>query len=382
MTTENSNSTVTETEISERPFVRAVKQYELILNKEIQNALTYLVSNPTHSYAQVKLPLFNTLSVEYSNKDGNKNVKKFSMHEAHYGPQRHKKNQTNTDNSYFWNNFLNRDTSIWEKINKDNKWIFNGKACSPFRQRQVALVSEGLYLLDASDVNYDETTQKYKYNINISIYRKPPSNGPFRAKHGYGFIPSIKSIPKVEKKKEQEKEQEHEQKQELLKKQVHESTNIAFSKQPYAQHLNAHQLNMQYPYMHQPYMHSPYMHPPYMHQPYMQQPYMQRPYMNMPMCACPYMYPSYAHVNSPRNVSSHNLHRPRYSVLQPLVPHNEQKNDNKTEDTNLEQDDDKAKDTNIEQHNDKSVDTNNKETDLSNVIELYSTKWFPLETNQ
>ena len=397
MTTENTIFTMIDNETPDRPFVGAVKQYKLILNKEITNALTHLLKNPTHQYAQVKLALFLTLNVECSNKDGIKSIKKFSMHEAHYGPHRHKKNQINNDNSYFWDNFLNRDTSIWEKINKDDKWLFNGKACSPFRQRQVALLTQGLFLLDASDVVFDETNQKYKYNIDISIYRKLPSNGPFRAKHGYGFIPSIKNIPKVEKKTDQES----------LKKNIQtpsNNTNVRpiqpYIQQPYIQQPYMQQQYMQQPYMHQPYMQQQYMHQQYMHQQYMHQQYMHQPHINHQnphRCPCSYMHPPYMSVNSPRNffqtkVQEQVLNNEEKNVSNEEKNNNDEKQTEQTEDKNnndeKQTEQTEEKNNNDEKKTEQTEEKNNneeqqvesiKDTDLIEVMELYSTKWFPTE---
>ena len=179
---------MSETEIEDRPFIDAIQQYRLILNKEINSALMNLIHNPSLSCAPVKLQLFDTIYVEYT-KDGNKIIKDYLMHELHYGPHKHE--QINNYNSQIWENFLNRDKSIWKKI---NKWLCNGASISPFCQRQIALLAEKVYLIDASEVIYDDEEKKYKFNIDISVHRKLPQNISFLEKHNYAFISSVCSI--------------------------------------------------------------------------------------------------------------------------------------------------------------------------------------------
>lgn len=183
-----------------RPFAGAVAQYETVLNSAIADAEQHLAENPKHAYAKVILPLFTTLHVDCVDQYGNTKVKKFAFHEAHYAPHIRTTNPRPSGKSASeqkWAGFLNRYVYIWTLLGQDGKAPGGdgtgrgGTACSPFRNAQVALLAKNLYLIDGSDVVFDEQTGNAWYNINIALYRSPPKNGPFRAAHGYGFIPYL-----------------------------------------------------------------------------------------------------------------------------------------------------------------------------------------------
>jgi hypothetical protein len=183
-----------------RPFVGAVEQYITVLHTSIIAAKQQLAKNPKHSYAKVILPLFTTLKVNCTDQYGNNKVKMFAFHEAHYAPLIHNTNKNmsvNNTKEQKWAGFLNRYIYIWTLLGQYGKVPGGdgtgrgGTACSPFRDAQIALLYEGLYLIDGSDVVYDAQNGNARYNINIALYRTPPQNGPFRAAHGYGFIPYL-----------------------------------------------------------------------------------------------------------------------------------------------------------------------------------------------
>lgn len=183
-----------------RPFAGAVAQYEVVLADAISAAEQQLLENPKHAYAKVILPLFTTLWVECADQYGNTKVKKFAFHEAHYGPHiSTKKSNLNKKSAVEqkWAGFLNRYVYIWTCLGQEGKAPGGdgtgrgNTACSPFRNAQLAELAKGLYLIDGSDVAHDEQSGNAWYNINIALYRYPPRDGPFRAAHGYGFIPYL-----------------------------------------------------------------------------------------------------------------------------------------------------------------------------------------------
>ncbi len=227
-----------------RPFAGAVEQYMHILNNSVYNAKQYLVSNPQHAYAKIKLPLFQKISVECKDISGNPFQKTYRIHEAHYGPMIHRTYNTNhTDVHEKWFHFMNnRYNHIWFLLNQDNelqnkelqnkelqnndlqnkelqnkdlqnnelqneelqnnelqnneiqnndeiakeKYVF-----SPFQNVQLSLLKENLYLIDLSDTIYDQSKGMLRYNIDIRLYKKIPPYGPYS--QGIGFISNLAS---------------------------------------------------------------------------------------------------------------------------------------------------------------------------------------------
>lgn len=181
----------------QRPFAGAVEQYKVVLADALTDAKQHLIENPNHEYAKVMLPMFSTLSVDTYDQFGNHKVKKFAFHEAHYGPHIRIPGQGRPTAEQKWANFLHRYVYIWTLLGQDGKAPGGdgtgrgGTACAPFRDAQISLLGENLYLMDGSNIAHDAQKGTYWYNIHIAIYRNPPRNGPFRAPHGYGFIPYL-----------------------------------------------------------------------------------------------------------------------------------------------------------------------------------------------
>lgn len=191
---------ILQTYTGERPFKGAVEMYKMFLYNAIQHAKGHLLMHPHHTYAKVNIPLFSTFVISCHDQFGNEVLKKYPVHVLHYGPIINNTKATPglSDQERYWAGFLDRDTSIWVHVNGEGKVPggigngYGGTACSPFRDAQVRLLQEeGLYLIDASDVFRDTKTGKLFYNIIIHLYRNKPLNGPFPAKHGYGYIPNL-----------------------------------------------------------------------------------------------------------------------------------------------------------------------------------------------
>ncbi|VBB18858.1 hypothetical protein YASMINEVIRUS_1390 [Yasminevirus sp. GU-2018] len=182
----------------QRPFAGAVAQYCQVLTNAVADAEEQLDANPGWNYAIVELPLFDTLDVECTDQFGNVVVKSYAFHEAHYGPLKRQVFPPHIPHQHHkWLNFYNRSQDIWVVLGQPGKAPGgdgsgkDGTACAPFRDMQVALLQKGHFLIDASEVVFDEAKGRFWYKINIAIYRSPPRNGPVRAPHGYGFIPGL-----------------------------------------------------------------------------------------------------------------------------------------------------------------------------------------------
>jgi hypothetical protein len=222
----NTNTNINVTPVftcdGERPFKNAMEQYKKILNNEIENAKAHLSSYPNHDYAKLTIPLFEKIQVLCTDQFGNKKTKIYMVHELHYGPLINAKLQKDiVIDPLFknWYGFYARYNYIWTQVNAMNKLPGgdgtgkDGTACSPFRDCQVKLLKEdGLYLVDTSDVVFDTVRNKYRYRINITLYRNKPINGPFRMPHGYGFIPNLGSSPKSFVEPEPMPQQQYQQK--------------------------------------------------------------------------------------------------------------------------------------------------------------------------
>ena len=192
----------------QRPFAGAVDHYiNYHLNPAIDKAKKNLEKHPQWKFAKVELPLFETIDVLCADQYGNPLTKHYSVHEAHYGPLVHIKYDENNKipkEHQKWHNFYNRQTSVWVslELNKGTKLSGGdgsgrgGTECSPFRDAQMNLIKENLFLIDASDVEYDDDKDRFWYKINITLNRSPLPNGPIRIPHGYGFIPGLGSSTK------------------------------------------------------------------------------------------------------------------------------------------------------------------------------------------
>ena len=181
----------------ERPYTEALNIFKHnILSHSISNALQKLITYPQYTYASVPLKLFAQIEIPCKNQEGVSIIKKYYIHELHYGPMRRPYNKDKMASTFF-----DRDISIWTRVNAYGKMSGgdgtgkNGTACSPFRDWQLFLRDRGLYLIDASDIVYDMKTCKFHLKISITIYRQPPKE-PCRAPHGYGFIPGLGSAIK------------------------------------------------------------------------------------------------------------------------------------------------------------------------------------------
>jgi hypothetical protein len=192
-----------------RPFAGAVDYYiKNCLNPAIETAKKNLVDNPTWNYATVEIPLFDTIDVPCTDQFGNIKTKSYVVHEAHYGPLIHKQHNQMDQNiprgHQKWLNFYNRATNIWVilALNQGTKLPGgdgSGRGdteCAPFRDAQIALLKENLFLIDSSDVVYDTNKDRFWYKINIALYRTLPPNGPNRVPHGYGYIPGLGPVVK------------------------------------------------------------------------------------------------------------------------------------------------------------------------------------------
>lgn len=188
-----------------RPFTAAMEKYIETMNMTIQNAKAHLVMHPQHDYARLHVKLFDAISVHCVDQFGTKSIKKYQMHILHYGPFSRLSAPIPpevTPQFRGWFGFHNRYKKIWTKVNANGKnpggdgTGENGTACSPFRDLQMKLLDEGFYLVDMSDFRYNQYYNKVWYMINIRLYRNKPQDGPFRMPHGYGFIPTLGSVPK------------------------------------------------------------------------------------------------------------------------------------------------------------------------------------------
>lgn len=195
-----------------RPFVGAVEYYENKLNRCLNGGKNFLSANPNCEYAKIKLKLFSRFYVECSNKEGSIMMKSYYLHEPHYGPIVRRK-RTNVDiATQKWLDFFSRYNYIWVLINTDKTKLPGGDgtgmgdtACSAFRTAQLKMMQEGYYLIDVSHVVlnrhrrhngfpseiYLDYQNKYRYNIDIRLYRNIPMDGPFKSPFGYGYIPGL-----------------------------------------------------------------------------------------------------------------------------------------------------------------------------------------------
>ena len=328
-----------------RPFAKAVDKYKEMLNNEIAKAKKQLEDNTQYSYAKVRIPMFSKIEVDYVDKFGEQCVKKFYVHEAHYGP--HCRQEFLPDipiNQQKWMTFLVRDILIWTRLEQEDKHPGGdgtGKdntACSPFRAAQVALLKEKLYLIDASDVVFDGETNSFSFHVHIALYRTPPKNGPFRAPHGYGFIPHLGSA-------ERQTKPMHTSNPTF----AHSSINHTFS--PMMMPPSGYFVNppiFQPPIMQPPIFCSPMMYPSVMQQQVMQQPVFQQPVMQQPVMQQPMFHqsgmqqpvmqqpdlqqsnknqPMQDHSNKNNNVSSKKNHRHRKRNNKSKPENNSAKND-------------------------------------------------------
>jgi hypothetical protein len=194
-----------------RPFAGAVFQYIQKLSQSVDFAKTHLQKNSEHTFAKVFLPLFDILQVPCTDQFGTLYVKQYLFHDAHYGPISHngqlQKNRDNDPlNINMWHNFRNRFQYIWVLLNDsmDDCYKFkqpggDGRGfgntpCSIFRDFQVELLKENLYLVDYSDVVFDAKKNNYKYNIDIRLYRTPPTRRLYKVWHEYDLIPGINRV--------------------------------------------------------------------------------------------------------------------------------------------------------------------------------------------
>lgn len=187
----------------QRPLIGALNLYKSVLQSAINNALKHLHNYPRHTYARVFLPLFKTISVVCHDQDNEKHIKKYSFHELHYGPERSMCRMNNmTPEQFKWYKFQCRNTFVWLNVNQCGKQSGGdgsgrgGTACSIFRDTQIALLQTGLYLIDASQVVYDETRKKLRYHINIYLQNVMPVE-PVRRWHGYGHIPGLGAANRI-----------------------------------------------------------------------------------------------------------------------------------------------------------------------------------------
>lgn len=184
-----------------RPFAGAVDFYtKYLLEPAINRAKNQLTENPNWSYAVVEIPLFKTIDVVLTDQFGNTMPRQYAVHEAHYGPLIHKKyNNISPKAHQKWMGFYDRDTSIWVKLELKKGIKLpggdgtgrGGTECSPFRDAQIDLLKQNLFLIDSSDITHDAGQDRLWYRINIAIYRNPSPNGPIRIAHGYGYIPGL-----------------------------------------------------------------------------------------------------------------------------------------------------------------------------------------------
>jgi hypothetical protein len=192
-----------------RPFVNAMEQYVTLLNTEIQNAKAHLATHPKHKYAKLHIRLFDMIHVHCTDQFGNEIIKSYITHEVHYGPRIRVACPPDVHPKFRkWNGFFVRYNLIWPQVNEAGKLPGgdgtgkNGTACSPFRDAQVRLLKEeGLFLIDASDIFFDQNRGTFRYYVNIRLYRSKPEDGPFKAAHGYGYIPGLGSAKQSDEKK-------------------------------------------------------------------------------------------------------------------------------------------------------------------------------------
>jgi hypothetical protein len=182
-----------------RSFAPIALQYANdILPRAIEQATQYLALNPTREYARVNLRLFDRLATTITDKHGNPRTIYYFVHEAHYAPLiRVPPNPAIPYEAHKWNQFMYaRDNLMWVLVSSDpakrhgDGTGHGGGACSPFRDAQIRLSNQSLYLVDESKVMFDDQAQKYWYQINIRLYRVLPAE-PFIAPHGYGMIPML-----------------------------------------------------------------------------------------------------------------------------------------------------------------------------------------------
>jgi hypothetical protein len=192
-----------------RPIFVAIEKYERMLQNAVLSAKKDLANNLGKQYTCVFFRnglVYGKINVkcERENNDGSisTEIKSYPTHVIHYGPMRThpplKDPLTGTEynNDFqYWIGFYYRDQSIWQEI---QQFRGNNTSIPPFREAQIKLQEEGLYLIDKSEITFNPETWKYGYNEDIRLYRSIPVDGPFRVPHGYGFIPSLGPAKKHE----------------------------------------------------------------------------------------------------------------------------------------------------------------------------------------
>jgi hypothetical protein len=187
----------------ERPFSKACNVYQTMLLSAIDVAIKDMFDK-NHQWKQVHFPLFSTLSVATRDSDGKEFIKTYTLHELHYGPTRRfdkpeVKPEVMPYDVYKWEKFQRRNNRIWLSVNSVGKLPggdgtgFGGTACSIFRDVQMNLLRQNLYLIDTSYIYFDESRKKMRYAIKIFIQRNPPPY-PVKTWHGYGYIPGLGSV--------------------------------------------------------------------------------------------------------------------------------------------------------------------------------------------
>jgi hypothetical protein len=162
-------------------YSEGLKQYQIILDNVVENAITRLNSNKSISYSFVNLKLFDTVKITSNDKSKN-----FKIHELHYGPiwNKNKQIENESDVVYYWRKFITRDRFIFMKTNEDLSLL------TLFQKKQMELVKKNYFLVDLSDTKYDTEKDKVFYDIKIVLYKTKPHK-PIKRWHSYGYIPTL-----------------------------------------------------------------------------------------------------------------------------------------------------------------------------------------------
>jgi hypothetical protein len=163
------------------PIMRAIELYKELLDREIRRAEEELRKNTKKEFIPIKLGLFRKIIVPcVSSNTGREKEIYFRTHELHYGLLDNVEMcEDDTMEDYWMRSFSSRNNGIWIRTNIDTSKNHGGDgkgwkntACSPFRQKQIDLASEGKYLLDLSYFTKNNETGKYMYIENIKLCRK------------------------------------------------------------------------------------------------------------------------------------------------------------------------------------------------------------------